>query len=50
MPLDFQRARPVLKSGNLAQLFVEELGWEPAHEKIKLRAGETIFELAAIAE
>lgn len=28
MPLDLQRARPLLQSGNLTKLFVEELGWE----------------------
>lgn len=28
MPLDFQRARPLLQTGNLTKLFVEELGWE----------------------
>jgi hypothetical protein len=28
MPLDFQRAHPLLQSGGLAKLLVEELGWE----------------------
>jgi hypothetical protein len=50
MPLDFQRARPLLQSGNLTQLFVEELGWEPCHKKLTLRAGEVDFAFTAIAE
>ena len=50
MPLDFQRARPLLQSGNLARLFVEELGWEPCRQKLALRAGETDFAFTAIAE
>jgi hypothetical protein len=50
MALDFQRARPLLQSGNLAKLFVEELGWEPCRNKLSLRAGEKDFHLAAIAE
>lgn len=27
MPLDFNRARPLLQNGDLAKLFLEELGW-----------------------
>jgi hypothetical protein len=50
MPLDFQRARPLLQSGNLAKLFVEELGWEPARQKLTLRAGELDYAFTAIAE
>ncbi len=50
MPLDFQRARPLLQSGNLTKLFVEELGWEPARQKLTLRVGETDYAFAAIAE
>ena len=50
MPLDFQRARPLLQCGNLTKLFVEELGWEPAHQKLTLRAGETDYAFTAIAE
>ena len=50
MPLDFQRARPLLQSGNLPKLFVEELGWEPSRQKLTLRAGETDFAFAAVAE
>jgi hypothetical protein len=50
MPFDFQRARPLLQSGNLANLFVEELGWEPCRQKLTLRAGETDFVFTAIAE
>ena len=50
MPLDFQRARPLLQSGNLTKLFVEELGWEPVHQKLTLNAGETDYVFVAIAE
>ena len=50
MPLDFQRARPFLQAGNLTKLFVEELGWEPARQKLMLRAGETDFAFTAVAE
>ena len=50
MPLDFQRARPLLQSGNLTKLFVEELGWEPARQKLTLRVGETDYAFSAIAE
>lgn len=50
MPFDFQRARPLLQTGNLAALFVEELGWEPCRLSLTLRAGETDFTLTAIAE
>ena len=50
MPLDFQRARPLLQSGNLAKLFVEELGWEPARQKLTLRVSETDYTFTAIAE
>jgi hypothetical protein len=50
MPLDFQRARPLLQSGNLTKLFVEELGWEPARQKLTLRVSETDYAFTAIAE
>ena len=50
MPLDFQRARPLLQSGQLARLFVEELGWEPCRNKLTLRAGEADYAFAAVAE
>lgn len=50
MALDFLRARPLLQSGNLTKLFVEELGWEPSRNKLTLRAGEMDFPFAAIAE
>jgi hypothetical protein len=50
MPLDFQRARPLLQSGNLTKLFVEELGWEPARQKLTLHVGETDYAFTAIAE
>ena len=50
MPLDFQRARPLLQNGNLTQLFVEELGWEHCRQKLTLRAGETDYAFIAVAE
>lgn len=50
MPLGFQRARPLLQSGDLTKLFVEELGWEPAHQKLKLRVGEPDYAFTTIAE
>ena len=50
MPFDFQRARPLLQSGNLAKLFIEELGWEPAHQKLTLRVSGTDYAFGAIAE
>ncbi len=39
MPFDFQRARPLLHSGDLAKLFVEELGCEVCRQKLTLPAG-----------
>ena len=50
MPFDFQRARPLLQSGNLTKLFVEELGWEPCRQMLTMRAGETDFTFTAVAE
>ena len=50
MPLDFSRARPLLQSCNLPKLFREELGWEPCHKKLTLRAGETDYAFTAVAE
>ena len=50
MPLDFSRARPLLQSCNLPKLFIEELGWEPARQKLTLRAGETDYAFTAVAE
>jgi len=50
MPLDFPRARPLLQSCNLTKLFVEELGWEPARQKLTLRVNETDYAFTAIAE
>ena len=50
MPLDFPRARPLLQSCNLPKLFIEELGWEPARQKLTLRTGETDYAFSAIAE
>jgi len=50
MPLDFSRARPLLQRCDLPKLFVEELGWEPCRQKHRLRAGDTDYALAALAE
>ncbi len=50
MSFDFQRARPLLQTGNLAQLFVEELGWEPCRQKLTLRADGTDHAFTAVAE
>lgn len=50
MPLDFQRARPLLQCSDLPKLFIEELGWEPCRQKLTLRAGESDYVLTAIAE
>jgi len=50
MALDVQRARPLLQSGNLTKLFVEELGWEHCRQKLALRAGEADYVFTAIAE
>lgn len=50
MPLDFQRARPLLRAGDLPKLFVEELGWEPHRQKLTLRADGRDFAFTAIAE
>ena len=50
MPLDFQRARPLLQQCDLPKLFIEELGWEPCRQKLTLRVGESDYALTAIAE
>ena len=50
MPFDFQRARPLLHSGALAKLFVEELGWKPCRQSLTLRAGEADYAFTAVAE
>src|SRR5438132_253693 len=50
MPLDVQRARPLLQTGNLIKLFVEELGWEHCRNKLTLRAGDADYAFTAIAE
>ena len=50
MPLDFPRSRPLLQKCDLPKLFIEELGWEPAHQKLTLRAGETDYAFTAVAE
>lgn len=50
MSFDFTRARPLLQKCNLPKLFREELGWEPAHQKLSLRDGDTDYAFTAIAE
>ncbi len=50
MPLDFSRARPLLQKCDLPKLFIEELGWEPARQKLTLRAGETDYAFTAVAK
>ena len=50
MPLDFPRARSLLQNGDLAKLFVEELGWEPHRRTLTLRSGERDFTFNSIAE
>jgi len=50
MSLDFQRARTLLQKCDLTKLFVEELGWEPSHQKLTLRVGQFDYALTAIAE
>lgn len=50
MPLDFPRARPLLQKCDLPRLFIEELGWEPARQKLTLRVNEADYAFTAIAE
>ncbi|MCW2310696.1 Eco57I restriction-modification methylase domain-containing protein [Rhodoferax antarcticus] len=50
MPFDLQRARPLLQNCNLPTLFVEELGWEPARQKLTLREAERDYVFTAVAE
>ena len=50
MPLDFSRARPLLQKCDLPKLFIEELGWEPARQKLTLCAGETDYAFTAVAK
>jgi hypothetical protein len=47
MPPDFSRARPLLQKCDLPKLFIKELGWEPARQKLTLRAGETDYAFTA---
>ena len=49
MPLHFDRARPLLQSGDLAHLFRQELGWEPDTQKVTLRVDDRDFMLTAFA-
>jgi hypothetical protein len=50
MALDFPRARALLQSCDLPKLFREELGWEPARQKLTLRTGENEYAFTALAE
>lgn len=50
MPLDFSRARRLLQACDLPKLFVNELGWEPCHQKLTLSVGGHDHGLTAIAE
>jgi hypothetical protein len=50
MPLNFNRARPLLQSGDFARLFREEVGWEPAANTLLLRTDGQDFALSAFAE
>ena len=50
MPFDLQRARPLLQNCNLPILFVEELGWEPARQKLTLREAERDYAFTAVAQ
>ena len=50
MPLDFSRARLLLQNGDLAKLFIEELGWEPYRQKLTLHANKRDFAFSAVAE
>ncbi len=47
MPPDFSRARPLLQKCDLPKLFIKELGWEPARQRLTLRAGETDYAFTA---
>ncbi len=50
MPFDLQRARPLLQSCDLPTLFVEEIGWEPARQKLTLREAERDHVFTAVAQ
>jgi hypothetical protein len=50
MPLDIQRARPLLKACKLTELFIEEMGWEPTSRTIRLEAFSKDYDFTAIAE
>ncbi len=50
MPLDFSRARPLLHTCDLKNLFVEELGWESCRQRLTLRAGERDHAFSGVAE
>ena len=50
MDFDLVQARQLLQTGNLTKLFVEELGGEPAREKLVLRNGECDYTLTAVAQ
>jgi hypothetical protein len=50
MPLNFDHARPLLQSGDFARLFREELGWEPAAQRLVQRIDGADYALTAFAE
>ena len=50
MAFEIQRARPLLQTGNLSKLFVDELGWEHCRQKLTIRAGDTDYAFTAVAE
>jgi hypothetical protein len=50
VPFDISRTHALLQEGNLAKLFVEELGWEPCHKTLELPFSNCSYSLSAIAE
>ncbi len=50
MPVDFARARELLRNFDLEPLFVEELGWDRCSQAVHVMVGEEEFDLNAFAE
>jgi hypothetical protein len=50
MAIDFSRARPFLKSGNLKSLFIEELGWDHAAQSLILSVAGQEYQLNGFAK
>lgn len=50
MPLDFNRARPLLQGCHFRELFVEHLGWESCRQNLTLKIGERHHAFVAVAE